>query len=396
MNKNEQINEILTRGVEAVYPSADFLKSRLEKDEKPSLYLGIDPTGPTLHLGHAIALQKLAQFQRQGCKVTLLMGDFTALIGDPTDKKAARVQMTKDEVAQNMKLYKKQAEVFLDFGGKNPAEIKHNSEWLSKMNFEDVLNLASKMTVSQMLERDMFETRMREGKPIYLHEFLYPLMQGYDSVAMEVDGEIGGNDQTFNMLVGRNFLKEMKGKEKFVLTLKLLTDKENKKMGKTEGNMLSLEDSAEMMFGKIMSWEDSMIISGFELCTMLPMDEVKKIHEEMLAGGNPRDAKMRLALEVTKIYHGEEKAEKAQENFVSAFQKKEMPDDVPEICFKDGESLVDILMENKLLKSKSEWRRLVEEGAVSINGEKISDLAFKPSGGESIKLGKKKFLRLKS
>lgn len=391
----EQINQLLTRGVENIYPSVDFLRAKLVKGDNPTIYLGIDPTGPTLHLGHAIALKKLSEFQALGCKVILLIGDFTATIGDPTDKKATRKQLTREEVLNNCKLYKKQASVFLDFKGENPAELKFNSKWLAKMNFEDVLSLASKMTVSQMLERDMFENRMKEGRPIFLHEFMYPLMQGYDSVAMDVDGELCGNDQTFNALVGRNLMKELKNKEKFVITMRLLTDNAGTKMGKTEGNMLSLVDDANMMYGKVMAWEDSMIWNGFELCTNVTDEEIKTLKSEMDAGKNPRDIKMRLAFEITKIYYSDNKAKKAQKEFIKTFQKKEIPDEIEEFGVNHGDSIVDILITKGLVSSKSEFRRLTEEGAVSLNGEKITDFQTKIDKTPVIvKIGKKRFIRL--
>lgn len=396
-NTKQEIGDLLKRGVENIYPSPDFLKARIERGEILTIYLGIDPTGPTLHLGHAIVLKKLAEFQKLGHKIILLIGDFTAMIGDPTDKKAARKQQTREEVLENCKLYEKQASVFLNFSGHNAAEVKFNSKWLGKMNFEDVLNLAAKMTVSQMIERDMFQERLKEGKPIFLHEFLYPLMQGYDSVAMDVDGELCGNDQTFNALVGRNLLKEVKGKEKFVMTMKLLSDASGTKMGKTEGNMVALTDDAGMMFGKVMSWEDGMIFGGFELCTNVPKEEIETLRKEMAEGKNPRDIKMRLAYEIVRIYHGDEKAKKAGEDFVTMFQKKEIPDDIPEIEGGDGELLSEVLLRNGLVSSKSDFKRLVEEGAVSIDGEKVLDIYIKIKISKNVmtvKVGKKKFARI--
>jgi len=396
--KNKKIQELLIRGVENIYPSSDFLKSKLENisdGERLTIYLGIDPTGPSIHLGNAIALKKLGEFQKLGCRVVLLIGDFTAMIGDPTDKKATRKQLTHEEVLNNCKLYKKQASALLDFKGENPAELKFNSKWFGKMKFEDVLNLASKMTVSQMLERDMFQVRLKEGKPIFLHEFMYPLMQGYDSVEMNVDGEVGGNDQTFNMLVGRNLLKEIKNKEKFVLTMKLLTDQSGVKMGKTEGNMVALSDEPGMMFGKIMSWEDSMIFSGFELCTNVPIEEMNDLKKEMAEGKNPRDIKLRLAYEIVRIYYGDKKAKKAEKDFIKTFQKKEIPEDMEEVNGKVGELLSDTLLLKGVVNSKSEFGRLVGEGAVSIDGIKISDnWARIDRLPIVVKIGKKKFVKI--
>ncbi|MCR4314043.1 MAG: tyrosine--tRNA ligase, partial [Candidatus Uhrbacteria bacterium] len=255
---SKKIEELLTRGVEKIFPSREFLEARLKEGKQLSLYLGIDPTGPDLHIGHSIQLRKLRQFQDLGHKVILLIGDFTGMIGDPTDKSATRVRLTREQVLANAEKYKEQASKILDFGGKNPVELRYNSEWHAKLSLTEVLELAAHFTVPQMLARDMFKKRMQEGKDVYMHEFLYPLMQGYDSVAMDVDGEVGGNDQTFNMLAGRDLMKAMQGKEKFVIAGKLLADPTGKKMGKSEGNMITLGDSSDDMFGKIMSWTDGM------------------------------------------------------------------------------------------------------------------------------------------
>ena len=357
--------------------------------KKLKVYLGIDPTGPTLHMGHAIPLKKLKQFQELGHQVILLMGDFTAMIGDPTDKTATRKQLSHKEVLSNLKKYKKQASVFLKFTGNNKAEFKFNSKWLSKMKFEDVLNLASKMTVEQMLKRDMFVKRGEEGKPIFIHEFLYPLMQGYDSVAMNVDVEIGGNDQMFNMLTGRNLVSQILNKDKSVVTMKLLEDNTGKKMGKTEGNMVTFEDSSQDMFGKVMSWNDSLIEKGFELCTDF---DTSKIDMKQ----NPRDLKMKLAFEIVKIYHGEKKAKEAEGNFINTFQKKEIPEEMEEIVGGNGEFLSEVLVKNKILASKGEWRRLILGNAVHDLGknENITDQNLKIAENLTLKIGKKRFIKI--
>lgn len=395
MEKNNK-NELLTRGVSAIYPSKEFLAAKIAKGEKLTLYLGIDPTGPTLHLGHAIPLKKLAEFQKQGHKIILLMGDFTAMIGDPTDKGTARKQLTHKEVMFNLKNYKKQASKLISFTGKNKAEFKFNSTWLNKMNFGDVLNLASNMTVQQMLERDMFKKRTEEGKPIFIHEFMYPLMQGYDSVAMNVDGELGGNDQIFNMLCGRDLMKTIKDKEKFVVAVKLLEDNIGKKMGKSDGNMAALSDTAEQMYGSIMSWNDSLMVSSFELCTNISMSEVEKISDDIKNNKvNFRDLKMRLACEITTIYHGEKNAKKAEEVFVNTFQKKEIPTDIENISTKKLTPLVDVFLANKLISSKSDFRRLVEEGAITNldTDKKISSYTEIAEPGV-YRIGKKRFCKI--
>lgn len=392
--KND-INELLSRGIQNIYPSKEFLENKIKKGEKLTIYLGIDPTGPNLHLGNAIPIKKLSEFQKMGHKIILLMGDFTAMIGDPTDKGATRKQLTHKEVMFNLKNYKKQASKLISFKGKNPALFKFNSKWLSKMSFEDVLSLASNMTVQQMLERDMFEKRMKEGKPIYIHEFMYPLMQGYDSVAMNVDGEIGGNDQTFNMLCGRDMLKTIKNKEKFVITVKLLEDNGGKKMGKTENNMVSLSDSNDEMYGKIMSWTDGLIVPGFELCTNVSSSEIQIISNELSKGVNPKDLKMRLAHNIVSIYYGKEKADEAQNKWENTFSKKEIPENILEIEINKDELLIDVFLRNKLVSSKSDFRRLIDEGAITNLDKDIKiDLATEVAKRGTYRIGKKRFCKI--
>ena len=391
----DQIEAFLSRGVENVYPSSDFLAARLKEGKPLTMYLGIDPTGPTLHLGHAIILRKLRAWQQLGHKVVLLIGDFTGMIGDPTDKSAARKRLTHEDVLKNAAKYQTQASKFISFDGPNAAELKHNNDWLGKMTFSDVVELAAHFTVQQMLERDMFDTRMKEAKPIYIHEFMYPLMQGYDSVAMGVDGEIGGNDQTFNMLAGRTLMKEMKGKEKFVIAMKLLTDPTGKKMGKSEGNMITLEDSANDMFGKVMSWTDGMIVSGFELLTDVDADELSKISKSLIRDEvNPRDLKARLASEVVDGFFGAGEGAKAAEQFASMFQKHETPEDMPELAVQKGMTLADALVAAKFVTSKSDARRQIEQGGVKVDGEVAKDFQMAIAAGAVIQKGKRHFVRL--
>ncbi len=384
----KKIEEILGRGVENIYPSKEELKKVLLSGRVLSIYNGIDPTGPTLHIGHGSTLLKLKEFQDLGHKIILLIGDFTGRIGDPTDKTATRKQLSVKEIKKNLQSYTKQANMILDM---KKVQVKFNSKWLSKLSFEQVMEIASEFTLQQMIERDMFERRLKEGQPIHLHEFFYPLMQGYDSVAMNVDMEIGGNDQTFNMLIGRTMMKN-RGKEKYVLTTKLLVDPTGKKMGKTEGNMVTLEDSPENMFGKIMSWPDALIPSAFEICTRVSSVEISKINLK-----NPRDAKMRLAYEIVKTYHGEKKAKEAQESFINTFQKKEIPTEMTEIKYKPGEKLMDTLTRTGLLPSKGTFRRLVAEGGITNlgNNEKIKDVNILAAPGVRLKVGKKTFIKIK-
>lgn len=394
----EKIQEILDRGIANIYPSKEFLEKRLKSGEQLTLYLGIDPTGPTLHLGHIIPIEKLRQFQKLGHKIILLIGDFTGTVGDPTDKKSTRQPLSREQVLQNAKDYKKQASTILEFSGKNKAELKYNSTWHKKMNFTDVLELSTNFTVQQLLERDMFQERIKDGKPIHLHEFMYPVLQAYDSVAMDVDGEIGGNDQTFNMLSGRTLMKSMLNKEKFVITMKLLVDDSGKKMGKTEGNMLALNDSATDMFGKVMSWTDSMIIDGYELCTRIPKKEIDLIAKQLKDGKNPRDYKFELAQEIVSIYHGPAKAKKAGEEFVNIFSKGQTPDEIQEYSIATNKiNPVDLLVELKLMSSKGEARRLINGGGLKINDKKILSWKedIKINSGDIIQAGKRKFAKIK-
>ena len=391
----EKVREFLERGVENVYPSKDFVEKKL-LSERSSVYLGLDPTGPTLHIGHAFQFRKLSLLQKLGHKIILLIGDFTAMIGDPTDKTAARIRLTREQVLENAKNYQKQASTFLDFEGPNKAELKYNSEWLAKMNFEQVLDLAAHMTVEQMLKRDMFDRRITEGKPIYIHEFMYPLMQGYDSVVLGVDGEIGGNDQTFNMLAGRTLAKQMQNREKFVVSFKLLTDTNGKKMGKSEGNMITLQDTPQEMFGKVLSWTDGMILPGFELCTDVSAAEMGQIAKDIAAGENPKLAKVRLAKEIITLYHGKKAADEAEAGFQSAFVKGGLPADTPEAVATKGADLYSVLKAAGLVASKGELRRLVEEGAVSeIGGDKISSIDFAFEKDMDLKVGKRRFLKVR-
>jgi len=393
----QKIEELLTRGVENIYPNREFLEKLLYSGKRLTLYTGYDPTAPTLHIGHGITMLKLRQFQELGHKVIMLIGDFTGMIGDPTDKTATRQQLTRKQVLENCKEYKKQASAILNFKGKNPVELKYNSKWLAKMSFTEVLELASHFTVQRMLERDMFQERLKQNKPIYIHEFMYPLMQGYDSVIMDIDGEVGGNDQTFNMLAGRTLIKELKNKEKFVLTTKLLTDASGKKMGKSEGNMIALSDSSQEMFGKVMSWSDDLIVNGFILCTRLSASEIKKFEQDLKSGVNPRDLKIKLAEEIVKIYYGDKAADLAEENFNKIFSERLIPEDIKTEKINRGNyKLIDLIFNYKLAPSRGDARRLIEQGGVEINQSTIKDwqAIVNIESPQIIKVGKRRFLKL--
>ncbi len=395
----QQIKEVLERGVEKVYPDQKALEAKLLRGEKIKLYCGFDPSAASLHIGHAILINKLAQFQKLGHEVIFLIGDFTGMIGDPTDKGSARKKLTREIVTANSKDYKKQAASFLDFKGKNAAKVMYNSKWNDKLTFKDLIELSSNFTVQQMVQRDMFQKRIVEEKPIYLHEFLYPLTQAYDSVVMDVDLEIGGNDQMFNMMCGRNLAKNLKGKDKFVMTMKLLADDAGNKMGKTEGNAVFLNELAKDIYGKVMSWPDNVMAIAFELCTQIPWSEVKDIRAQLEAGtANPRDLKMKLAKEVTTIFHDQAEAEVAEAEFVRTIQNKETPREVEEVSLgKDEINIVEMLAETGLTSSKGEARRLMEQGGIKVDQEVVKDvnLMINLSEPKLIQRGKLKFLKVK-
>ncbi|MBU4216321.1 tyrosine--tRNA ligase [Candidatus Parcubacteria bacterium] len=401
----EKIAELLDRGVEKIYPNREMLEAKLLRGEKIRLYGGFDPSAPSLHIGNAILINKLAQFQKMGHEVIFLIGDFTGMIGDPTDKTATRKKLTREEVLDNCHSYQKQAAAFLDFEGENAAQVKYNSEWLDKLTFRDLIEVSSHFTVQQMIQRDMFQKRIEEEKPIHLHEFLYPLAQGYDSVVMDVDLEIGGNDQMFNMMAGRDLMKSMGKKEKFVITLKLLADDKGKKMGKSEGNAVFLDTDANNVYGVIMSWPDGIVPVAFELCTNIDIKEVDEIANDMRGTEvNPRDYKMKLAHELTRIIHGAEAADQAQEHFIKTVQKKEIPDEIKHYVLKVDTmnikskfNVVNLLHETSLVASKSDARRMIEQGAVKVDGEVINDVDKEVEIGDEgvlLQKGKRGFVRV--
>lgn len=393
----QKLEWFLHHGIEEVLPSKDKLREKLLSGDRIRVYLGVDPSGPTMHIGHAIAIQKLAELQELGHEVILLLGDFTAMIGDPTDKLATRKQLTRDQVMENLKAYKEQAGRFLKFDGPNPVQIRFNNEWLGTMSFADVIELAAHFTVQQMVERDMFEKRIAEGKPVHLHEFFYPLMQGYDSVALDVDLEVGGNDQTFNMLAGRTLLREMKGKEKFVMRCRLLTDPTGKKMGKSEGNMIALTDDPSDAYGKIMSWTDSMIIPGFEILTTLSQAEVDEHKQKIESGENPMIFKRELAERVIAWAFSPDAAKRAAEQFTQVHQQGEQPAELKEVGIQEAQlPLLDLLVRTGLVPSKSEARRQVEQKAVRINEALMEDSAVTIDirHGMVVQKGKRHFVKI--
>ncbi len=398
MEKDEKIKELLTRGVERIYPNAEFLREKLLSGEKLSIYFGIDPTGPTLHIGHAVNLLKLKAFQDLGHKIIILYGGFTAQIGDPTDKLSTRQPLLPRQIKKNTESYKKLIGKILDLKKAN-IKFLDNEKWSNKLKPKDLMDIASRFTVSQVLERDMFRERLKQGKDVTLQEFLYPIFQAYDAVTMDVDVQLGGNDQTFNMLAGRTLMRKMKNKEKVVISMKLLVDPTGKKMGKTEDNTVSLDESPQEMFGKIMSWPDGMILPAFELCTVVSFAEIAEIKNVLEKGGNPKDVKEMLAEAVVSLYHGSPKAAEVREAFESTFSEGRIPTDAKEFKTESGAFLSDCLFYAGVIASKTEWRRLVGEKAVSRISpdgglEKILDFNFKIDTPAVFKIGKHRFLKI--
>lgn len=396
---NKALNEeILNRGVEKTYPNYQELEKKLNSNQILRVYCGFDPSAKSLHIGNAIALVKLRQFQQAGHKVIFLIGSFTGMIGDPSDKKAARKQLSREEVLINASNFQSQAKAYLDFEGDNPAELCFNHEWLDQLTFRDLISIASNFTVQMMIQRDMFQQRIAEEKAIFLHEFFYPLAQAYDGVKLDVDIEVGGNDQMFNMMCGRDLVKAINNKEKGVITMKLLTDSEGKKMGKSEGNIVMLDEDSNNMYAKIMSWPDEVLVSAFELCTFLTEVELKKIKKEH---DNPRDSKMRLAWEITKINHDKESADEAQAYFVKTVQKKELPSEIEGFTVKPGKhKLIDLLLVSGLCESKGEARRLITQNAIKIGfGDDLKtqrdiNLELEVLNELIIQRGKRQFIKL--
>jgi tyrosyl-tRNA synthetase len=398
MSKTEQLEELLTRGIAAIYPTRDELAARLQGSKKVRIYVGIDPTGSDLHLGHLAQLLVLKRFQDLGHEVIMLMGDFTARIGDPTDKLSPRQPLTEATIKKNYRTYKKQASSVLRFAGTHAAKVMFNAKWLSKLSFADVTRLAQHVTVQQLLERDMFQERLRTGKPIGVHEFLYPLMQGYDSVAMKVDIELGGTDQTFNMLVGRTLEKAYINKDKFVMAGKLLADPTTgKKMSKTEGTYVTIQDKPEEIFGKVMAMPDGMIVPLAELCTTMPMHEVAALDRAVTSNAvNPRDAKLQVAEAVVCTIYDEWKAEAAREHFTKLFMKREHEDVAPALSVRGKPTTLDLVMLTSVAPSRSAAVRLIEQGAVSVAGRALRDPKEHPAfqSGDILKVGKRHYFRI--
>ncbi len=388
--------ELLTRRVDKILPSPDALRSLLESGKKLRLYQGFDPSKPDLHIGHLVGLLQLRAFQDLGHEVIFLIGDFTGRIGDPTDKSATRPKLTKEEVKQNAQTYKDQAGKILRFDGENAAQMKFNSQWLDQLTFADVIELASHFTVQQMIERDMFQERLKANTPIFLHEFLYPLMVTYDAQVMEVDLEVGGTDQLFNMSVGRHYLKDKVGKDKFVLTTKLLTDSQGRKIGKTTGNAINLFGDPRNLYGQIMALSDDVIIPAFTLATTLTLEKITK--KEALVKTNPLQAKKDLAFAVTQMCHGDTAALSAQTHFEATVQSDELPPDIPSVQIHPQEalSLLELCRQAGVGESSGQIKRTIIQGGVELDGTKILDpnQAVSLKSGSVLKFGKRDFRRL--
>jgi tyrosyl-tRNA synthetase len=395
MPKTDPLTELLNRGVEEVIVRKE-LEEKLRSGEKITLYLGIDPTGARLHLGHAIALRKLRDFQKLGHNVIFLIGSFTAMIGDTSDRDSPRPPMTIEQIEENFKTYKQQAGKILDF---SKIKIVYNGDWLSKLGFKELIELANKFTVQQMITREMYQQRIAAGKPIGLHEFLYPLMQGYDSVAMDVDLEVGGNDQLFNMLAGRHLQKVLNNRNKHVMTVKLLEGTDGRKMSKTYNNTINVTDTPGEQYGKIMSMKDELILQYFDLCTDVSAEEIKKIEASLKKGENPKNIKMRLAREIITLYHGATEANDAEAEFIKIFQKHDKPTDIEEKKMPNKSyGICDLLFDAGLATSKGEARRLIEGGGVSVDNKRVEDpkMEVKLSGKSVLlQVGKRKFLNVK-
>ena len=383
---------IIQRGTDEILPLEE-LKKKLEKNKPLRVKLGMDPTAPDLHLGHTVVINKMKQLQDLGHEIIFLIGDFTGMIGDPTGKNVTRKPLTKEDVRENAKTYTDQVFKILD---KDKTRIAFNSEWMSKMNSTEMISLASKHTVARMLERDDFSKRYKGGQAISIHEFLYPLVQGYDSVALRADIELGGSDQKFNLLVGRELQKQADMEPQVILTMPILEGLDGvQKMSKSLGNYIGIDEDPDSMFGKIMSISDDLMWRYLELLSFESIETIEFWKQEVETGENPRNIKFRLADEIITRFHDEAQAKKAQQNFIDRFAKNQIPDEMDEFTFPKGIKVANLLKEANLVSSTSEAFRMIKQGAVKIDGEKLSDKDFTPDEGTNVyQVGKRKFARV--
>lgn len=390
----EKIKDILGRGVEEIIDRV-HLETALKSGQKLRIKLGIDPTGPKIHLGRAIALWKLRAFQELGHQIVLIIGDFTAQVGDASDKDSMRKCLTEKEVRENMKDYQRQIGRILDM---DKVELRHNSEWLKKLSFQDVLGLAMNFTAQQMIQRRNFKERWESANPIGLHELLYPLMQGYDSVAIKADVEIGGFDQLFNLKAGREIQRLFKQEPQDIMTLKMLNGLDGRKMSTSWGNVITIVDEANDMYGKVMSMQDELMVDYFELCTKLPLGEIVEMKQSLAQEKvNPRDVKARLAKEIVSLYHGDEKAQEAEQEFNKVFREKDLPTEMPEFSTdRRMYPILDLLFDTGLVDSKSEAKRMVLSRGVKVNGVEKTDWQeeLKLENGTVLQVGKRKFVKV--
>ncbi len=388
----EESIELITRGIsEAI--GLEEIREKLKSGKQLTVKAGFDPTAPDIHLGHTVLLRKMRHFQLLGHKVIFLIGDFTGRIGDPSGKTKTRPRLTLEDVLKNAETYKQQVFKILD---PEKTIVEFNSKWLEKMSFADVLGLTSRYTVAQMIERDDFSKRYKNGQPISIMEFLYPLAQGYDSVALECDVELGGNDQKFNLLVGRTLMKEYGLSPQAVITVPLLEGLDGvEKMSKSLGNYIGIYDSPKDMYGKAMSIPDSLIAKYMELLTDIPIDDIRNYNKAMENGENPRNIKGILAKEIVKIYHGEAEASNAEEEFKRIFSSKGLPDEIQEVSVNKDDNILNILSICMSSESKSNLKRLVSQGSVTLDNEKINDINAVISKEGILKVGKRNFFKIK-
>ena len=388
----DQQLEVIQRGVDEILP-LDELKKKLEKNKPLRIKLGMDPTAPDLHLGHTVVMNKMKQLQDLGHEVIFLIGDFTGMIGDPTGKNVTRKPLSKKDILENAKTYSDQVFKILD---KDKTKIAFNSEWMNKMSSTEMISLASKHTVARMLERDDFSKRYKGGQAISIHEFLYPLVQGYDSVALRADMELGGSDQKFNLLVGRELQKQANMEPQVILTMPILEGLDGvQKMSKSLDNYIGVDEDPDSMFGKIMSISDDLMWRYLDLLSFESLETIASWRQEVENGENPRNIKFRLAEEIISRYHNIEQAKKAQQNFIDRFAKNQIPDEMDEFTFSKGIKLANLLKDSKLVNSTSEAFRMIKQGAVKMDGEKINDKDLTPNEGTSVyQVGKRKFARV--
>ncbi|MDC0963666.1 tyrosine--tRNA ligase [Candidatus Pseudothioglobus singularis] len=383
---------IIQRGADEILPLEE-LKKKLEKNKPLRVKLGMDPTAPDLHLGHTVVINKMKQLQDLGHEIIFLIGDFTGMIGDPTGKNVTRKPLTKADVLENAKSYEDQVFKILD---KDKTRIAFNSEWMGKMSSAEMISLASKQTVARMLERDDFSKRYKGGQAISIHEFLYPLVQGYDSVALRADIELGGSDQKFNLLVGREVQKQADMEPQVILTMPILEGLDGvQKMSKSLGNYIGIDEDPDSMFGKIMSISDDLMWRYLELLSFESLETIESWKKEVEDGENPRNIKFRLAEEIITRFHDKNQALKAQQNFIDRFAKNQIPDEMDEFSFSKGIKVANLLKDSNLVSSTSEAFRMIKQGAVKINGEKLTDKDLAPDEGTLIfQVGKRKFARV--